>query len=234
MTGRDLVSASLRLIGALAPGETLAAQEATDGLAAFNRMIASLSNEGLLIYAITAEAPLTLTPGSATVTMGVAGSITTRPQAIEKAVIRDGTLDFPPMRLLSIDEYAAIPLKSLQSTYPTDLYDDGGYPLRTLSLYPVPSAAKQLILFTTRALTQITTLDTVLDMPPGYEEMLIYNFAPRIAPEYGKQTPAEVVQIATSSMAAIKRANHKPRYLRADHIPAGTHKRFNILTGDYR
>lgn len=49
MTGRDLVSASLRLIGAAAPGESLDAQVATDGLSALNRMIGSWNTEPLML-----------------------------------------------------------------------------------------------------------------------------------------------------------------------------------------
>jgi hypothetical protein len=235
MTGRDALSASLRLIGAIAPGESPASQEATDGLATFNRMIDSWSTEGLVIYATTAETPLTLTPGDDSVTMGAAGDITTRPMAIEKAIIRDGTLDFPPMELLTLDEYAAIPDKTLQSTYPLALYDDGGFPQRTLKLYPVPNAANSLVLYTKRALTQIATLDTALSLPPGYERALIYNGALELAPEYGKAVPDAVAMVAQDSKAAIKRANEKPRYLRCDDIPAGVARsgRYNIFTGGY-
>lgn len=232
MTGRDLVSASLRLIGAVAPGETPAASEATDGLAALNRMISSWSTEELIIHAVTAETPLTLTVGDGTVTMGTAGDITTRPLSIEAAVIRDGTTDLPPMRLLTLAEYAAIPDKSTQSTYPTSLYDNGGYPLRTLTLYPVPSAAKSLVLFTKRELTQIATLDTAISLPPGYEEALVYNFAIRIAPEYGKVVPDAVALIAVESKASVKRANIKPAYLRCDPALVASGG-FNILTGDF-
>jgi hypothetical protein len=237
VTGRDLVSASLRLIGALAPTESPAAAEATDGLAALNRMIDSWSTESLLIYAYTAETALTLTPGDATYTMGASGDITTRPMSIEKAVIRDDSvspaLDFP-VQLLSLEEYAALSAKTTQTTYPYALYDDGGYPQRTLTLYPVPSAAKKLVLFTLRPLTTITTLDTSISLPPGYEEALVYNGAIRLAPSYGKATPAEVAAIASESKANIKRANYKPRYLRIEGIPADSRGTFDIMTGGYR
>lgn len=230
MTGRDVVTAALKKIGALAPSESIAASEASDGLAELNRMLGSWSNEGLLIYAITAETPLTLTPSQATYTLGISGSITTRPQKIEKALIRDGTLDLPVNVLLSLSEFAAIALKSMQSTYPTDLYDDGGYPRRTITLYPVPSAAKSLVLFTKRALTAISTLDTAVSLPPGYEDAMVWNLAERLAPEYGKALSEVVMMKAIDTKAAIKNANHKPSYLRCDDalVSGGM---FNIITG---
>lgn len=234
MTGRDLVYASLRLIGASAPGESLDASEATDGLAALNALIDSWSNEGLIIHTVTAETPYTLTPSDGTITVGASGNITTRYQSLESALIRDGTLDLPPLRLLTLEEYAAIPDKSTQATYPLCLYDDGGYPQRTLTLWPVPSAAKALVLFTKRALTQISTLDTSISLPPGYERALKYNLAIDLATEYGRTVSAEVATTATESKAAIKRANLKPRYLSTGGIPAGSQGTYDINTGGFR
>lgn len=232
MTGRDLITAALRLIGASAPGESIASAEATDGLSAFNRMLGSWSTDGLLIYAETQETPFTLTAGDATVTMGTSGDITTRPQEIVKAVIRDGSTDHP-VDILSISEWASITNKSVQSTYPRALYDDGGYPQRIITLYPVPSAAKSLILWTKRPLTEISTLDTTISLPPGYEEALIYNLAIRLAPEYGKVVPDAVVLVATESKAGLKRANRRPSYLQVDEALTATGGRFNFDTGDY-
>lgn len=232
MTGRDWVSASLRKIGALAPGETIAAAEASDGLDEGNRMLGSWSNDGLLIPSINAETPITLIGGQATYTLGASGDITTRPQKIEKAMIRDGLTDYP-VQILTLDEYAKISLKSNQSTYPNCLYDDGGYPQRTITLYPVPNAAKQLVLYTVRPLTSIATLDTVVSLPPGYDDALIYNLAVRLAAEYGKMVPDAVAMIANDAMGAIKRANHRPSYLECDDGVIANRSAFNIWTGGF-
>jgi len=232
VTGRDLISASLRKIGAKAAGDTLAAQEATDGLAEFNRMLSSWSTEGLTIYTITEESPFTLTPADGSVTLGASGDITTRPMSIEKAIIRDGSTDLPPMRLLTVDEYAAISDKSLQSDYPFALYDNGGYPQRTLKLYPVPSAAKQLVLFTRRPLT-VLTIDGTISFPPGYEDALVYNGAVRLAPEYGRPVDPRIEATAIETKDNLKRANHRPSYLKPDAVPASGSGRYNIITGGY-
>lgn len=230
MTGRDLISASLRLIGAVAPGESIAAQEASDGLSTLNRMLGGWSNEGLLVHAITQESPLTLTAGDSTVTMGTSGDITTRPQEIVRAMIRDGSTDYP-VRLLSVGEFASITNKAIQSSHPHSLYDDGGYPLRTLTLYPTPSAAKSLVLFTKRALTEIAGLTDSISLPPGYERALVHNLAVELAPEYGRPVPEAVAMVAMDSKAALKRANHRPSILKVDsalRVRGG----FNIETGE--
>lgn len=231
MTGRDLVTASLRLLGVVAPGESMAASEATEGLASLNRLISSWSNESLMIYARVRETPFTLTPGTATVTMGAAGNLTNRPQAIESATIQDAATGIEtPVNLLTQAEYAAIVLKTQTSTYPTDLYDDGGYPLRTLTLYPVPSAAHKLVVYTARILTAVATLDTDISLPPGYERALTFNLAVEMSPEYGKPVPDVVMMTATESKALIKRMNHKPGMLLGDPALARGDS-YNIYTG---
>ncbi len=235
MTGRDLIAASLRLIGSLAPGESQNASEATDGLATLNRMLDSWSTEQLLIFAYTPETALTLTPGTAAYTLGLAGSITTRPMQIEKALIRNvaasPAIEFP-VNPLTLAEWTAIVAKDTQAEYPTDFFDDGGYPQRTLKLYPVPSVAHRLVLYTLRALTQIATIDTVISLPPGYEKALVFNLALDLAPEYGKSVPDVVMLGATESKAAIKRANSRPSYLRCDAVPAGSGRgAYDVMTG---
>lgn len=234
MTGRELVTAALKKLGVIAPGESLASAEAVDALAELNRMISSWSNESLLIHAVVRETPLTLTVSDATYTMGTAGSFTNRPQSIDSALIRDETsspaVEYP-VRLLTLDEYTAIPAKDSEADYPTDLYDDGGYPLRTLTLYPVPSAAHKLVLFTKRILTEIATLDTSLSVPPGYEDAMVYGLAIRLAPEYGKTVSQEVALIATESKANIKRANMKTPLMRVDPAISTGIGRSNIFTG---
>jgi hypothetical protein len=236
VTGRDLVSASLRLIGAIAPGESLAAGEATDGLAALNRMLDSWSTEGLMIHAITEESPITLTAGDATYTLGTGGDNTSRPMSIEKAVIRNDSVSpalDTPVNLLSLSEWTSISAKGVRADYPHSLYDDGGFPLRTVSLYPAPASAKKLVLWTKRALTQIASLDATVSLPPGYERAIVYNGAMELAPEYGRAVPEVVVLVASQSKSNLKRLNERKTVLTVDAalIPGG---RFNIYTGDSR
>lgn len=237
MTGRDLVSASLRLIGAIAPGESVDSQEATDGLAAINRLIDSWSNENLLIYAITRE-QFTLVANTTSYTIGSGGDFnTTRPQWIERALIRDDSVTDPieyTVSLLSNEEYSSIASKSVTSQIPYALYDDGGYPLRTLSLYPTPSAAHKLVLYSGKPLTTIASLDTSLSLPPGYERALVYNGALELSPEYGNPIDQTILAIAMDSKASIKRKNHRPLHLRCDDGVIGMGNKFNIFTGDYR
>jgi hypothetical protein len=235
MTGRDLISASLRKIGALASGDAIPANDASDGLSELNRMIASWSTEGLLIYAKIRET-LALTPGTATYSMGTGATLnTTRPMRIESASIMIGTIEYP-LEVITDSQYAAIQTKSIQGV-PTSVYPEGTYPNETLNFYPIPNSNYSFIPYSWKALSSVASLDTVLSFPPGYEDALVYNFAMRLAPEYGKQPDALVAQIASESKAGIKRMNHRPELLRCDDaiVKPGIHGRDSsrFITGVY-
>lgn len=236
MTGRDFVSASLRLIGVLAPGESLESQEATDGLSSLNRMLGSWSTEELVINATTRES-FTLTPGTQQYTMGSSGTFnTTRPLNIVRAALRDETQTPAaeyPINILTLAEWQRIIVKAQSSEVVTDLYAEGTYPLETINIYPKPTIAYKLVLWSDKPLTEISTLDTVLAFPPGYERALIYNGAIELAPEYGRTVSAEVAKVADESKANLKRLNHRPRLLRVDDaLRSGSG--FNIFTGGSR
>lgn len=235
MTGRDLVTASLRLIGAAAPGESVSATEATDGLATLNRMISGFSNEKLMIYAKVRE-EFTLTANDGIYSMGSSGDFnTSRPQWIESATLEDQSqspdVEIPIKIIRNASEWAEIISKDATSTYPRYLFNEKTYPTDTINLYPIPTAANKLVLYSVKPLTEISTLDTSVSVPAGYEECLIYNLAMRLAPEYGKQPSELVMMTAIESKASIKRVNHKPSFLKVDNalINSGV---FDINTGE--
>lgn len=235
MTGRDLVTASLRLIGAAAPGESLDATEADDALNALNRMISSWSTESLIIYTRTRES-VAMTPSTATYTMGASGTYSsTRAQKIVHALVRDETVSPAaeyPVKILSLEEWAGITQKGATAEYPHSLYHDGGFTQDTVTVYPVPTVAHKLVLYSEKPLSSISTLDTSVSLPPGYEEALIYNLALRLAPEYGRAVPDPVVMVATESKGAIKKANIRPHYLKCDPALVGSGGAFDIYTGE--
>jgi hypothetical protein len=198
-------------------------------------MIGSWSNEALIIYAHVRE-EITLVPGTAAYTMGPTGDlVTTRPMKIENAMIRDESASTPieyPVNILSQDEWANIIAKSVSITIPNSIYIEGTFPNETINVYPVPAAAKKLVLMSTKALTEIATLDTEVSFPPGYYEALKYNLAIRLSDDFGRPLTESIVSIASESKASLKRNNHRPSYLRVD--PALLGRRvFNILTGGY-
>lgn len=233
MTGRELVTASLRLLGAVAPGEAISASEADEGLAAINRMIDSWSNERLMTFTRVRE-EFSLVSGTQSYTMGSGGDFdTTRPQKIDDASIevQSSTPSEHMMKIVTLEEWARIQIKDTSSDIPHYLYPEYGASLVTLQLYPKPSATNKVVLYSWKPLSAIT-LNGNLTFPPGYERALVYNGAQELAPEYGRPLSSNIVAIAADSKAALKRMNHVSRFLQID-LPYQGARRFDIESGDY-
>lgn len=135
MTGREAVAASLRKLGAIASGESLTADMASDGIAELNRMLQSWSTE----------------------------------------------------------EYMGVELSGV-----------------------------------------VLTLDDEIALGPGYDDCIIYNLTPRLAPEYGKAVSADIAAMALESKNNIKRLNTPKMVLECDEALMPLHDSvFNISTGEF-
>ncbi len=229
-TVRDRIKRSMRLIGAIAAGETPAAEELADALESLNAMIGEWSNEKLLIYSEDREI-FDLVAGTASYTIGEDGTYdTSRPQKIERAAIRVGTQEFP-VEVINLEQFASIPIKASTSTIPQRLYYNTTAPLGTITLWPTPSAAEELVLYSWKPLTEFASVATTVSLPPGYNQAIDTNLAVVLAPEYGKPVSADLARLATESKAAIKRMNIKPHLLSVDLALRSTGS-FNINEGD--
>lgn len=237
MTVRELIRKSMLLIGAVSSGESLSADEAADGLSSLNDLLDSWSTDGLLIPASTIE-EFTLTPGQASYTIGVSGNFdTANPQVIEEARLKDvsGTAFEIPISIYNIQEYADITQKTTQSSQPDALYFQRGGALSTIYLYPVPSAANKLVLYSKKALSSFASVNDSIVLPPGYQRALRYNLALELAVEYGKQPSEYVFQTSQDLKAQLMRVNDSgnPLLLKSDvmGIAQDSSKPFNIYAG---
>lgn len=237
MTVRELIRKSMLLIGAVSTGENLSADEAADGLSSLNDLLDSWSTDGLLIPASTIE-EFTLVPGQASYTIGVGGNFNTaNPQVIEEARLKDvsGQAFELPIAVYSIQEYADIIQKQTQSSQPEALYFQRGTPLSNIYLYTVPSAANKLVLYSKKALSNFTSVNDSISLPPGYQRALRYNLALELAVEYGKQPSEYVFQTSQELKAQLMRVNDagNPVLMKSDilGINQDSTKPFNVYTG---
>jgi hypothetical protein len=239
-TVRDLITAALLDLGALASGESPTATEAADALRRLNLLLETWRLESLLVYAVdTVTKVLT---GATSYTLGPSGDInTTRPVRLEKAALRlqtDPTLDYP-LRILTDEEYEAIALKGLTSTLASCLYMDRAYPLATVFLWPAQASGATLLLYPWHPLTAFASLDTTVALPPGYELALQTNLSIECVSMFRDCTvTAALAAQATRSKALIKTVNTTPRYLQMPAgLPTGRHRRGTdraaFLSGDF-
>lgn len=220
-TARDLIKSSLRLIGVLASGETPSADEQTEALDSLNNMLDSWSAENLHVHKVMRE-EFTLTPNDGSYSMGASADFNTaRASKIIRATIEDQSVT-PNLEysvdIITPEEWADIVNKDYAAIYPTKLYAEGTYPNETINLWPKPTVANKLVLYSLKPLSALSIGDTI-SYPPGYAEALRYNLALRLAPEYGQVLDQAVVIIAQESLEKLKRANLKPQFLSCD---AGT------------
>lgn len=210
----DLVSASLREIGAFAAGETLPYDDAHDAFLRLNRFLDRMAGENLTIYSIT-RSTSTLTASQASFTVGSGGNINiTRPTFIDRVSFIDTSMDpdaeFSLGTLMTEQEYQSVTLKALTSTYPQRAYYNPTYPLGTLIPWPIPtSSTLQWVIYHYAAVPQFAALSTTISLPPSYYEFLVQNLALLLCPSYERQPHPVLVKSAADSMATMKRLNFR-------------------------
>lgn len=236
MTVSDLIKNSLRLIGAIASGETPSASEQADALSSLNSLLESWSAEGLMIFNNTREV-FPFIPDQQSYTLGSGGNFDTiRPQQITQVGVEvfstGGTKAELPVDLVNVQEWAAITVKETRSSIPSKVYAQGNYPLETLNFWPIPSVANNVVIYSLKPLTTFATSADIISMPNGYARALTYNLAVELAPEFGKDPSALVLNTAAESKATIMRYNIEPIYMQSDVMGLVSGKPFNWLTGN--
>lgn len=228
-TAQTIINRAARLLGKISPNSDLRADESADALVALNAMLDGMRNEVGLCYAFQDES-FALTGGVTSYSIGPSGDfVTTRPISIEDAYLVNGGVSYG-LRIIPDAEYDGIPLKTATANWPDRMNYRPTMPNGTLYVYPVSDGtAATLHLRTQVVLTAFALTDTV-SLPPGWEDMLAPNLALALAPEYETVPNPMVIKMATGTLAAIKRANQRPRVAYTD-LPAliGT-RRSNIIT----
>lgn len=231
-TALDIINGALRLLQVKSSDAALTAEEANDALDALNTMIDGWSTDSLMVYHATKESFI-LTPGKSVYTIGTGGNFnTTRPVDILQATLTVNGSDYG-VTPVAYDDYAAIRLKTLSTTFVEQLYYDETYPLGNIYLYPVPNTASTLTLYSRKQLNQFDSLTTAFEFPNGYKRAMKYALALELAPEYQRDAGDDVRRTAVSAVAAIKRMNRRPVTMQPDSaIMTGSRRnRFNIYRG---
>lgn len=234
MTVREIIYRSLRMLGVLASGETPAASDTQDALTAMNAMIKSWSNNGFMIFE-NQIISATLLASQDSYTIGATGDVVAaRPVMINEAKIIISNCEYD-IEIINEEQYANITDKSITGSIPTKLYYNPSYPNGTLYLWPKPEGGSQIKLYCPTPVASFTSINNTVSLPDGYEDLLAYATADRIAPEYGKELSPRMLQIMTEIKADIMRKNTTPEYMTPDPTGAGGyHGTWDIETGDYR
>ncbi len=221
-TWNDLFDASLQMVGVLESGGTGATADRTLCLGHLNRFLGTLSAEGGAIYEETLDS-VTWASGNASRTIGSGGNLAVaRPQKILSASYRVSDQDYP-LEIITHQAYQAISDKATTSEYPRWLAYNPTFTssLGTLFMWEVPSASLALRLLSLKPLTVVSDQTATVALPPGYEDMIVYNLAKRIASTFGRSLAPEDQQQAIDSLAAIIRANDVTELMWPDSMAPG-------------
>lgn len=238
MTGLDLIEGAMRLINVLAEGESASSDSTDTALSALNDMLDSWSNEGLIAFPVVRESFAFSVIGLLqTYSWGSTGAFgSARPQTVKKGLIQLSGSNPPlelPLPILNMEEYSAVTLKTLTSTFPLYCYIDDAYPASNVSVWPVPTdSTNSLIFYSVKPLSS-AILNSALSVPPGYLRAMRFALAIELASEFGKTVPEATVAIAVQAKAVIKRNNLKPHYLIVDAAVRSSPAVYNWRTDGY-
>ena len=207
-TALQLVTSSLRKIGAVAAGETPDADEQSDALSSLNQIVESWNIKGLALYR-RENASYTLTPSQQVYTIGSGADFDgARPITLHGAFVTRGGIDYP-LAVLTQSEWSDILQKSTESQLPEAVYYEPTFPDGTLRFWPIPLEAMTVTLAINMQLGAIADINDDLSFPPGYERALLYALAVDLAPEYPAVALSQnVIDTADEALADIKRANN--------------------------
>jgi hypothetical protein len=172
-----------------------------------------------------------MVPGTADYTVGPSGDVNValRPTSVEGAWVRDSSqspaVDLP-MEELSAEQFESICSKTTSSSTSYFFTYNPGWPLGTVSVYPVPSASRTLRVLLKDSLDDGITLNTAISMPPGHRQYFVYSLAIALAAEYGIQPPPAVVTIALN-------AKHGLEHMEVEDLvyDVGGHGGFDVNSG---
>lgn len=221
MTGYQLVTRVMRIIGSLATGETPSATDAEAVLTIVNDMLDTWAADRLMVFTITRKL-FTPATNKQTYSYGPGGDFNDyRPPKIDRVSVITNVASAQPLELpityFTDAQWQDVPTKNVQSTFPLSVYDDQNYPLRNLSYWPIPTAAWQPVFYVWTQLNKFPNLQADLEFPPAYAEAIKYNAAVRAVPEFGiGPLDPTVVSLALSTMATAKGINIPIVDLRCD------------------
>lgn len=213
-TALDIIRDSLIELGVYGAVDTVSAEDSALGLSRLNDLLDEWNADRRAVYDET-FASYTLTPSLSPHTIGPTGATFTvaqRPVDVQAANIIDSSVSTPTVisRLTIRDAawWAAQSVQGLEASVSTDLYYDPAWPNGNLYLWPVPTVAYTLQVFTRRLLSSLTLAST-FTLPPAYKKAVTLSLAEELAAAFNVE-----VKPSTERKARLARdkvfANNSP------------------------
>lgn len=184
-----LIKGALRIVGAIAQGQSPTSDQYTEAAEALNMLVKALQTDGMPLWAIKTN-NFAVTSGTANYRIGTGQTINTpKPLKIIHAYLRNTTSNVDtPMRIITKQEYWDLGNKTttglpIQLMYdPQNLYGD-------VYLFPTPDtvaqASYEVYIVYQRPFEDFDTSTDTPDFPQEWHLALKFSLAEQLAPEYG-------------------------------------------------
>lgn len=187
ITRDDIIKRALRLIGALAQGETPTTDQVTEAAVALNGLVKAWQADGMPLWAIK-ERTVSLVASQASYTLSAPKTLKVL-QAFNRSTTSNVDI---PMRIITKEEYNRLGNKT-SSGNPIQVYHDPRRDDSILYVFPVPTsteAANNTIHIIYQAPYEDFDASTDNpDFPQEWYDAITYGLACRLAPEYGLPIP---------------------------------------------
>jgi hypothetical protein len=190
----------------VAAEETPSTSELTDALFAANDILSNWSPQILPVLPLLRE----LFPVAAVApayTMGPGGNWNTaRPVKVEAIAVIASNGARRPARIVTIEEFESMPDVTITGLFADVCFCDGGYPLMTFNLLPMPKSG-EIEVMSYKPLTAFVNLTDTIDLAPGYTRALRWALAFEMAPEFGRPVSQELASLAADAKTSITGLN---------------------------
>jgi len=233
-TALNLITDVLLDMGVIADQQTPTAAQSAGALTKLNDLIESWNIDPQKLYGAT-QYILPFVANQASYTIGSGGNLNVaRPDNITQAFVRNTTAVASqqqdiPITILTDQQWADIPVKGMQGTFPYAVWFNMTNPLIVAYVTPIPTGSNYSLVFWDNNANELLSLSTVLVLPPGYKRALKYGLFIELAPGYQIPVPAEITTLAATSKMSIDRQN-----LQINTLETSGPVRYDILTNTVR
>lgn len=111
---------------------------------------------------------------------------------------------------VSFERYKEIGLKTVPGPWPYEAAYLPTFPYGSLRIYPNPTIAGQVFLYTDLILTNFVTLTQAVNLPQGYARSLKKLLALELCPTFGKTPSSQLIMQAKEAKNLLKNQNIEP------------------------
>ena len=203
LTRNKIIEGALRIVGALAPGQTLSGEKFVGANEALNAMVKEWQSDGVFLW----ESKVATVPSVASTATYTLGNDVL---AVDNVWYNDGNSDIP-VKLVPWNEYQDIYDKDDESNSPVYAAVDNDKATLTLYLWPVPNGVYTIRYQYIERMKDLDTASGNPDFPQHWLKAIKYGLAADLVDEYRKtlQERQYITNKAEFLLAKAKKSNRE-------------------------